>query len=307
MKLVRPSQFLSDAIAVLEREAPKLALRVKTFVADQDDLYHERCQAFLFCYVRFLEEQNLSFDEGVGSFIRLQSIVETERQKFLATAQYPNTSFKEVNNHFYSNPELMRHHMHGLVFAQFLWPDQYQRFCFFSDHLKEFASTASSYLEVGGGHALYLCEAQRQIGSHASIEVVDISETSMNMVKSFSAGSGSEIRYHLMDIFDLPDAPVFDFITMGEVLEHVEEPAKLLNKLRCLLHSQGRVYITTPANAPMPDHIYLFHNADEIRAMLTSCGFRIEKETFRYAIDVPPKIAEKLKLPLMYAAFCSTN
>lgn len=308
MLSVHCSQLLSATIDILERQAPKVALRVKAFVATQDDLYHARCQAFLARYVHFLNQKLISFEDGVGSFIRLHQIVEQEREKFLASGQYPNTSFDAVNRNFYSNPELMRHHMHGLVFAQFLWPDQYQRFSFFSDHLAEFTAQASSYLEVGGGHALYLCEAQRQIGDRASIQVVDISETSMAIVKSFAAGDRSgEISFHLMDIFDFPDVPAFDFITMGEVLEHVEEPAKLLNKLRLLLRPGGKAYITTPANAPMPDHIYLFRNAAEIRTMFTDCGFRIEKETSRYAIDVPAAVAEKLKLPLMYAAFLSVS
>lgn len=280
-----------------------MGLRAKAFVEKQDELYRRRGEAFLSRYARFLDSQGLSFAEGVESFIRLQHIVEGERKKFLATGRYPNTSFDAVNQSFYSNPELMRHHMHGLVFAQFLWPDQYQRFAFFSDHLPAYAAHASAYLEVGGGHALYLCEAQRSIGSHASIEVVDISETSMAMAQSFAASD--EIDFHLMDIFDFSDVPAFDFITMGEVLEHVEEPKRLLNKLRLLLRPGGKAYITTPANAPMPDHIYLFHNADEIRQMLEECGFRIEKESTRFAIDVPDAVAMKLKLPLMYAAFVS--
>lgn len=297
------SPLLAATLDILAQEAPKIGFRAKAFVDKQDALYQRRCEAFLSRYARFLDREGLSFAEGVGSFIRLHRIVELEREKFLATSCYPNTSFDAVNSSFYSNPELMRHHMHGLVFAQLLWPDQYQRFAFFSDYLAEYAANASAYLEVGGGHALYLCEAQRIIGGHASIEVVDISETSMAMAKSFA--SSNDIQFHLMNIFDFPDVPAFDFITMGEVLEHVEEPRELLNKLRLLLRPGGKAYITTPANAPMPDHIYLFRNADEIRKMLNGCGFRIEKETSRYAIDILPHLAEKLKLPLMYAAFVS--
>ncbi len=303
MQLAPPPSLLAKTLDILERQAPKIGMRAKAFVDKQDDLYRSRCEDFLSRYARFLDSTGLSFADGVGSFIRLHAIVEGEREKFLATGCYPNTSFDAVNKSFYSNPELMRHHMHGLVFAQFLWPDQYQRFAFFADNLGEYAANARAYLEVGGGHALYLCEAQRSIGSHASIEVVDISETSMAIAKSFAASD--DIQFHLMDIFDFQDVPAFDFITMGEVLEHVEEPEKLLVKLRKLLRPGGMAYITTPANAPMPDHIYLFRNAEEIRKMFIDCGFRIEKETSRYAIDVPVPVATKLKLPLMYAAFVS--
>lgn len=270
-------------------------------VQKRDALYRERAEAFFGRYARFLAQRGIDFADGVGSFIRLQDIVEQERVKFLSTGQYPSTNFAEVNERFYSNPELMRHHMHGLVFAQFLWPEQYERFHFFSSNLGQLGAGVKDYLEVGGGHALYLCEAQRLLGHQASIQVVEISQTSMDIAQSFA--NSSDIQFFLMNIFDFPDAPAFDFITMGEVLEHVEQPRELLIKLRQLLRPGGRAYITTPANAPMPDHIYLFHNAGEIRQMLEECGFRIELERSCYAVDVPESVGQKLKLPLMYAAF----
>ena len=111
------------------------------------------------------------------------------------------------------------------------------------------------------------------------------------------------IQYHLMNIFDFPDGQ-YDFITMGEVLEHVENPRELLDKIRRLLAPGAHAYITTPANAPMLDHIYLFNNAQEIRRMLTECGFSIEHEATRCAdADISEEDAERMKLPLMYAAF----
>ena len=43
--------------------------------------------------------------------------------------------------------------------------------------------------------------------------------------------------------------------------------------------------------------------SQEIRDMLEECGFRIEQETRHYGVDVKETLAERLKLPLMYAAF----
>ena len=103
-----------------------------------------------------------------------------------------------------------------------------------------------------------------------------------------------------MDIFDLPEDTTYDFITMGEVLEHVEQPRDLLLRVHSLLSPEGRAYITTPANAPTRDHIYLFNSAAEIRDMLNSAGLTIEREVTQFASDLPPK---KLKMPLMFAAF----
>ena len=127
--------------------------------------------------------------------------------------------------------------------------------------------------------------------------------------RSGSAGQwmarAPRIQYHCLDVFDFPEGN-YDFINMGEVLEHVERPQELLKKLHGLLSPGGHAYVTTPANAPMIDHIHLFRNAQEIREMLTSCGFRIEREAMQYAVEINERLAERMKLPLMYAALiCS--
>jgi 2-polyprenyl-3-methyl-5-hydroxy-6-metoxy-1,4-benzoquinol methylase len=281
---------------------PKLGKRIRSFVRSSDAPYRERAEEFFGRYRNFIESQGKTFEFGVDCFLRLQRSMNQLRDEFLETGKYANTSFAEVERSVYSNPEVMQYHMHGLVFAQFLWPDQYHRFQFFSDNLPRYAPKIQKYLEVGGGHALYLTEGARQLRT-ASIQVVDISETSLAMAREI-ARDESRIQYQLMNIFDFPDGE-YDFITMGEVLEHVENPRELLDRIRRLLAPGGRAYITTPANAPMLDHIYLFNNAEEIRAMLAECGLRIEHETKQYASgsDFSEEEAERMKFPLMFAAF----
>src|SRR5262249_39102383 len=155
------------------------------------------------------------------------------------TGKYPNTSFEEVNRAIYSNPEIMQQHMHGLVFAQFLWPDQYHRFQFFCDSFPKYAAGIRRYLEIGGGHALYVSKAAQLLPATASIDVIDISPTSLEMARTIAGDQ--RIRFKEGNVFDLDESKRFDFITMGEVLEHVEAPHDLLAKLRRLLEPDGRL------------------------------------------------------------------
>jgi ubiquinone/menaquinone biosynthesis C-methylase UbiE len=287
---------------VIERVAvsdEKLGARLRSYAAAGDDLFHARAEDFLHRYEAFVQDEGMSFDSGIDCFLRLHHSVEEQRVQFVRTGRYQNSSFEEVNKAVYGNPETMRQHMHGLVFAQFLWPDQYRRFQFFADNLPLYAQTRR-YLEIGGGHALYVTEAAKTLRD-AEFDVVDISPTSLQMAKAIS--KEPKIRFHKMDVFDFPDDSSFDFITMGEVLEHVERPQDLLSKVRRLLAPGGRAYITTPANAPMLDHIYLFRNAREIREMFSECGFTIEREVSEYAVKIKEQLAEQMKLPLMFAAF----
>lgn len=45
----------------------------------------------------------------------------------------------------------------------------------------------------------------------------------------------------------------------NEVLEHLEEPEKYLNRIYEVTNEGADVYISVPVNAPAIDHIYLFH------------------------------------------------
>jgi 2-polyprenyl-3-methyl-5-hydroxy-6-metoxy-1,4-benzoquinol methylase len=132
-------------------------------------------------------------------------------------------------------------------------------------------------------------------------DVVDVSPSSLELVKGI-ANSG-RIQYHLCDICEFEPPSRYDFITMGEVLEHLEEPLTLLGRIRNLISDTGHAYITTPVNSPSLDHIYLFHDVEEIRSMLKRAGFRIEREITRYAEDMPEDRAKKLKIAQMFGAF----
>jgi SAM-dependent methyltransferase len=278
----------------------KFGHRLKTYAEAGDALFHSRAETFFERYKVFSESQGKTFECHIDCFLHLQRSVSEQRARFLETGRYQNSSFDDVNRRVYSNPETMHYHMYGLVFAQFLWPDQYRRFAFFADHLPLYKGI-KRYLEIGGGHALYLTEALNTLPDTVQFDLVDISPTSLEMAKGISRAAS--VEYHLMDIFDFPDEPVYDFITMGEVIEHVEQPHALVSKVRRLLAPGGVLYITTPANAPMQDHIYLFRNAQEIRDLLCRSGFRIEREQVGYAVPVSDKVAAQMKLPLVYAAF----
>jgi 2-polyprenyl-3-methyl-5-hydroxy-6-metoxy-1,4-benzoquinol methylase len=269
-----------------------------------DPVYHECAESFLARYASFMTRSGKTIDFGIGSFLKLRESREEERLHFSRTGEYSSKSFEEVNQRVYSNPERMEFHMHGLVLAQFLWPDQYRRFTFFRDNLPAYRAGVRRYLEVGSGHGLYLIEAMRLIES-AQFDAVDISPSSMELVEGMigDTARSRDLRYRLIDIFDLPESEPYDFVTMGEVLEHVEQPLDLLRRLHQLLSAEGHAYITTPANAPTQDHIYLFHNTEEIREMFGAAGFAIEQETSYCATTADPRKAARLKLPVMFAAF----
>lgn len=303
------SAVASDAkISVLDRtlsrireQSPKYGAKLDAQLAGMKPEFFDRASKFLNQLERFLIGKGKSLEYGIDCHLKLREAMMEERMEFLRSGRYASSSFEEVERRVYDNPEIMEYYMYGLVFSQFFWREQYARLEFFCRELPRYRDRISSYLEIGGGHAIYVSSAVEMLRPGTHFELVDISPTSMDVARSMSPGD--KIQYHLCDLFDFPEERRYDFIVAGEILEHLEEPRKLLARIRRMLAPEGRAFISTPVNAPTMDHIYLFNHAREIRELLASEGFTIEIETTCYAEDVPDAKAEKLKVAQMFAAF----
>ena len=94
-------------------------------------------------------------------------------------------------------------------------------------------------------------------------------------------------------------------LTMCEVLEHIEEPAKILGKLRRLLKPGGRAYLSIPINAPEIDHITLFESPEQVAELLESAGFTIEDQRLFCANNVKLSRALKFKEAILMCVWLS--
>lgn len=280
--------------------AKKLRKNYKKFSAQ----HVKDAEEFLELYSLYLNSISKNIDYAVECYLKMTGDMFLERMRFLETGEYSNKLYKDVNEKIYSNPDIMDYHMHGLAIGQFLWPDQYIRYRFFSDNLLKY-EPVRNYLEIGGGHGLYLREAVKQLGEKCDFTVIDISRSSLNICENMSPERN--VKFILKDIFEYHDSDKFDFITVGEVIEHLEDPLKLLDKMHSILNDNGTVYLTTPVNAPMIDHIYLFRNVNEIKELLNKADFKIVEDVQAYSEDLPEELAIEHKIPLMYACFLKKN
>ncbi|MES1159961.1 MAG: class I SAM-dependent methyltransferase, partial [Bacteroidota bacterium] len=234
-------------------------------------------------------------------YLKMIADVRIETMHFARTGEYTSKSFEDTNARVYNNPEVMEYYMNALLLSQFLWGHHYAIYRYFIDNLPKYKSKIDYYLEMGGGHGLYISEAMSLLRKGTKFDLIDISPTSIEASRSLI--DNNSVNYILSDIFKIKAEKKYDFITMGEVLEHVEEPVALLAKLGELLKDDGSMFITTPTNAPAIDHIYLFTNADDIRQVIDKAGFKVTEEIGIYSEKVSKERAEKFKVAMMYAAF----
>lgn len=297
--------LLSYILDYLQARNPAQTSKLRLRIGNENAEWEAKVDSFFSRYKAYIESRGLSLDYGLDCYLKLSARMAHERMEFLRSGRYASSSFADVEQQIYLNPEVFEYHMHGLVFAQFFWPEQSARFQFFCQHIEKELVKGGRYLEIGGGHALYILEAMRRSPANTRFSLLDISPSSMELAKGIARDEPIEFR--LMNIFDYPIKEKFEFITMGEVIEHVEDPLSLLRRVRNLLAPGGGAFISAPTNSATIDHIYLFSSTDEIRAMLEAANFRIVREATRVAENMSEERARKLKVAVMFAAFVAPN
>jgi 2-polyprenyl-3-methyl-5-hydroxy-6-metoxy-1,4-benzoquinol methylase len=295
------TDMLSTIIEKVEKLNPVHGKKLRDNLAGCDCAYLSHVERFLKKFSRYLRSLNKDIDFAVDCYLKVVSDMLYEQIRFLQTGEYSCTTFSDAYHRVYGNSEVMEYHTQGLLLSQILWKQHYAMMSFFTQRLPDYKDSVKRYLEIGAGHGLYASEAIRALGNDIHVDVLDISPTAIALAKHFI--DDDSVCYVEKDIFSFqPDLP-YDFITMGEVLEHVENPRFLLLKARELLHDRGVMYITVPANAPAIDHIFLFNTIADIRDIIVQSEFTIINETSSCSENMPSGKAEKLKVPMMYGAF----
>ncbi|MCC7050397.1 MAG: class I SAM-dependent methyltransferase [Bacteroidia bacterium] len=292
---------IEQIIEIVQSKDPLHAKKLKRNLKNLESDYKIKCNLFLEKYDAYLASTNKTLENGVDDYLHMISDFIYEQLRFNETGKYSNTSFEEVNERVYNNPEVMSYFMNGLLLSQVLWKHHYAIFLFFSRNFLNYSGNCKKYLEVGGGHGLFISEAIKQLPTVADFTLLDISPTSIEVSKKFV--KHDFVNYILSDVFEYNPESKFDFITMGEVLEHVEDPVALLKKLKSLLNKGGKLFITTPTNAPSIDHIFLFRDENDVKKVIEESGLEIVNDFKVYAEDLPEETAKELKITMMYACF----
>ncbi|MBF0205451.1 MAG: class I SAM-dependent methyltransferase, partial [Oligoflexia bacterium] len=221
-------QELLDYIYSKDRfQKKKLTTLLKNKRIEQD------LDQFLLKYSHFMEKEKISFKELGNSYLQMVNDMLTSRLDFNRNGVYSRKNQADAINEVYNRPEVMTRYMLGLALSQFLWIQHYSLFSFYKSMLTHLElSKKKTFLEVGSGHGLFLLELLNIISDEVIVDVVDISETSLSISKKIVTELKPEkvtyLNFINSDINKFRKNFLYDFITIGEVIEHVEEPKKIL-------------------------------------------------------------------------------
>jgi 2-polyprenyl-3-methyl-5-hydroxy-6-metoxy-1,4-benzoquinol methylase len=262
-------------------------------------------ELFLEMYNPYMKSENISIEQLADAYLLMLRQVLHARLSFVRTGKYQVKSFDEAYDMVYNDANVMKQYMLGLALSQFLWEHHYKVFNFFSQQLTSISNNAN-VLEIGSGHGLFLVELLEKVSLLKNCDVVDISETSLemtkNIYKTLNLDKKHNVNFVLNDVNDYKSQYLYDFIVMGEVLEHVEHPGKILDKLYTLLEDNGEVYISTCSNCPAIDHITYFKDIEDIRLLVEESEFIIKEECIAPSESMSMDKLQKYKVDIVYAA-----
>lgn len=227
-------------------------------------------------YLAFLDAEGWSGERIAEAYLTIVDDTFQEELFFRETGKYRCSSYREAAERVYDNPGYMERYMIGLGLTSFWWINHVLMKRFFEASLPALAG--GSYLEVGPGHGIYFLAALDS-GLFSRCRAIDISQTSVDLTNRLVGGgffgnhSGNLVER--MDFFDMsPDAAI-DTLVMGEVLEHVEDPAAFLRKAHEVAAPAAKLFLTTCINSPAVDHIYNPESFANLKRLVENQGFRL--------------------------------
>lgn len=273
-----------------------------SFLARQDERYFARAETAAGHLLALCRHQRIEIEDMVDAYLKMCQDMVGEKIRFLRTGSYSCKGAEEAYRNVYADQAQMAAYMRGLALSQFLWPNHYAMYDFFLEGIQRLGNV-DRHLEIGPGHGLYLAAALQRF-PNAAFTAIDISETSIRisraMVAQFTGTDRCDFR--VADATRQP-MPTADLVVMGEVLEHLDSPATMLATVSGCLATGGCLFVTTCANCPAIDHVYLYDSVGHIRGQLNAAGFEILVDLPLAVGDHDESLWESQRVEVNYAAW----
>lgn len=297
-----------DLVERICAKSPFQRKKLTAYLSSKPESFMREADEFAARYGAFLAHRGISIDYVVSAYLKMCADMMRCQVAFLRSGKYPLASAAEADQTVYQSEQEMLSYMVGLGMSQFLWSTHYQIFTAFKTLLAERAPVTKRYLEIGPGHGLLLEQALTTLDRLEEAVAIDLSPTSLGLTRALTEWvlpGEQRLRYLLGDVMQVEPGGNFDLIIMGEVLEHVEQPHRLLQRLRELLAPGGKLFVSTCANCPAPDHVYQFNRVADIRQMLIESGYAVDRDFALPVEDMAVDAAESALVTINYCAVLS--
>ena len=231
--------FLKELIHEIEQNdslhSKKLKINLKQIIEENESQFDE----FLYLIFKYYADQKIEPTDLARDYLKMVNDMRREGLYFLRSGEYSCKNQTMAFEKVYSNKIIMAYYMNALLISQILWKHHFNMFMYFRKNLNIYFKKTDeiNILDVGPGHGFFSFIIKNSIPNYKRIDIVDISESSLNMTEIIIGKESGKICYHNNDIFDFNSSFKYDLIVIGEVIEHLDKPIEILKKLSDLLTS----------------------------------------------------------------------
>lgn len=218
-------------------------------------------------------------DRLISGYCELVIDVNRCQVEYEKSGRYRHSSYREVHDATYASREFMESYHWGVYTSMFAWQHHLELCAFYRDAFVSrigSESASGTIVDLGCGSGLWHLMALHRLPGWSAFGV-DISETSLETTRAMTREVMPErgIRYELADAITWAAPVEFEAGVSSFLLEHLEDPAGLLQNLCRAIQPGALAYVSCGLTAAQCDHIYVFERESEVVSMAEEAGFRV--------------------------------
>lgn len=212
------------------------------------------------------------------AFVRFTTDVNLAQARYEASGNYERKSFGECLESVYADQETMDEYLLGVYLTNFMWAHHLDLCEFFEDRFLPRLPAEARLVEIAPGHGGWGLWALHALPA-AKLEAFDISPSSIKIAEALAkaAGLSSRARYTLQNALELDSGSIqpAEGCICCFLVEHLEDPDLLMEKIGGLLDPGGHAFFTGALTAAQVDHIYEFRMESELVLLAERHGLRV--------------------------------
>ena len=192
--------------------------------------------------------------------------------------EYSKKSFDDVYDSVYNDEKVMDLYHWGVYVCNFAWEHHVEIYNLYRKFFLPLLNVKDEgrILDLGSGSGLWSFLTTHFLPQWTS-HGFDISKKSIELSTAMAKSSGldSRLEFKVYDALTFEGTEKYNAGISCFLMEHLEEPKLLLQKMALNLETKAYAFITAALTAAEVDHISEFRRESEIVLMAEQAGFRV--------------------------------